>query len=108
LSNAKITPGWMRSLRRLSEQCKLDHRNTFRRNAHSAVEEGVMGIRKDVAKLGAREPGAGMVCEAIKRLQPLGAFVRTSWRYLGAIHGFNRQTWLNDRVIRSHPSPKRT
>src|SRR3954468_21948507 len=43
----------MRSLRRLSEQCKLDHRNTFRRNAHSAVEEGVMGIRKDVAKLGA-------------------------------------------------------
>jgi len=49
-----------------------------------------------------------MVCEAIKRLQPLGANVRTSWRHLGAIHGFNRQTWLNDRVIRSHPSPKRT
>jgi hypothetical protein len=68
-----------------------------------------MGISQGRSKIGrGLEPGAGMVCEAIKRLQPLGANVRTSWRHLGAIHGFNRQTWLNDRVIRSHPSPKRT
>jgi tyrosinase len=57
-------------------------------------------VRKDVAKLGAGwVPELEWYAKAVLALQARALNHRTSWRYLGAIHGFNRQTWLDRRVI---------
>jgi tyrosinase len=65
-------------------------------------------VRKDVAKL-----GTGWVRElewyakAILALQALAPNNRTSWRYLGAIHGFERQTWITRDIITANdPMPQ--
>ncbi len=59
-----------------------------------------MGVRKDVATLGAGwSPDLEWYAKAINELQTRAPNVRTSWRYLGAIHGFDKRTWIGDGVI---------
>lgn len=66
-------------------------------------------VRQDVAKLGAGWiPELDWYARAILALQARAPDDRTSWRYLGAIHGFDQQTWLNENIITpADPLPPR-
>src|ERR1044072_5383373 len=57
-------------------------------------------IRKDVSTLG---PGWNSTllwyAKAFQVLWAKPLTDRTSWRYLGAIHGFDRPGWINSNII---------
>ena len=58
------------------------------------------GIRKDIASLGqAWAPELLWYAKAVTALQARPPSDRTSWRYLGAIHGFDPNTWQSQGVI---------
>ena len=57
-------------------------------------------VRVDVSSLGAGwNPTLEWYAKAVAKLQTLPATDRTSWRYLGGIHGYKRETWISKGVI---------
>ena len=59
-------------------------------------------IRRDLSKLGAGwNPTLDWYAQAINKLSGLTPDKRTSWRYLGAIHGFDQAGWLQQGLITS-------
>src|ERR1700741_1494542 len=58
------------------------------------------GTRRCVSSLGAGwNPTLEWYAKAVLKLRALPATDRTSWRYLGAIHGFNNDLWIAKKVI---------
>ncbi|MDB5584774.1 MAG: tyrosinase domain protein [Bradyrhizobium sp.] len=66
-------------------------------------------VRKDIASLGAGwSPELEWYAKAVRALQALPPNDRTSWRYLGAMHGFVRQRWQDLNIIQpGDPLPPR-
>ena len=57
-------------------------------------------IRRDIATLGAGwSPELEWYARAVTALQALPANDRTSWRYLGGMHGFIEDRWIDRQVI---------
>ena len=60
------------------------------------------GIRRDVASLGAGwNPTLEWYAKAIRKLQTRPLNDRTSWWYLGAIHGFDQARWVARGFIKA-------
>ncbi len=59
-------------------------------------------IRKDIASLGADwNPTVEWYAKAVGALQAKAVTDRTSWRYLGGIHGFDKAGWITSGVIQA-------
>ncbi|MEY2925751.1 MAG: hypothetical protein RL367_228 [Pseudomonadota bacterium] len=62
-------------------------------------------VRKDIATLnGPWSPEIEWYAKAILELQKKKPNDRSSWRYLGGIHGFEKNTWLNRNIIKPSDS----
>jgi tyrosinase len=60
-------------------------------------------LRRDIAKLnGPWSPEILWYAKAIRELQKKPPNDRSSWRYLGGIHGFDKNTWLSRNVIKAN------